>query len=82
MGDLLIRKSAVISADGLYRYKLVREWGGFPLLPFVIFGEHSGDPPCTHLVIKQMFCQNLVSSSLTNIRDQFAQLSNRHPSIF
>lgn len=33
-----IKKSAVISECGRYRYSLTRKWGDAPLLPFIILG--------------------------------------------
>ena len=51
-------------------------------LLFMVFGEHFGDPPRTHLAIMQMFGENLVSCTLTHFRDLFAQLENCHTLIF
>jgi hypothetical protein len=43
MPDLLIRKTADISPCGLYRYRLTREWGDGPLLPFVMLNPSTAD---------------------------------------
>jgi hypothetical protein len=41
--DLLVRKSAVISECGKYRYRLERRWGDGPLLPFVMLNPSTAD---------------------------------------
>jgi len=43
VSDLLVRKSAHISADGLYRYRLERFWGSEHALPFVMLNPSTAD---------------------------------------
>lgn len=43
MSDLLIRRTAIISQCGTWRYRLAREWGSEPLLPFVMLNPSVAD---------------------------------------
>lgn len=43
MTDLLMRRHAVVSADGLYRYRLDRYWGTTPPMPFVMLNPSTAD---------------------------------------
>ncbi len=43
MSDLLIQKTASISACRLFRYRLTRYWGPGPMLPFVMLNPSTAD---------------------------------------
>jgi hypothetical protein len=43
MSDLLLKRGAVISDCGLYRYRLSRRWGDGALLPFVMLNPSTAD---------------------------------------
>lgn len=43
MSDLLIRKTATISKDGLYRTRLTRYWGPGPMMPWCMLNPSKAD---------------------------------------
>lgn len=81
MSDLVIERSAVVSACGKYRYRLERRWGDGPIATFIMLNPSTADAEVDDATIRKcmgfahrwrmggIFVGNLFAIRATNPRD-------------